>query len=81
MRGKPVTPSPAAVVLSSYAKQIGTDPKALVSLGVQALAGQISREGELKFPHYLVHDCATCPIGQQKCSQAPANIIRFPQVG
>lgn len=81
MSGATVPPSPAAVVVSTYARQKGIDPKKLVTLGIQALAEQILREGEVSLPHHLVRDCSTCPIGQRQCPQTPANIIRFPQVG
>lgn len=80
MNGTPILPSPAAQVVSQYAHKVGMDPRHLVSLGVQAVAGQIVRDGEIKMPHYLVHDCSTCPVAQMRNTEA-RNIICFPQVG
>lgn len=77
MSGAFTVPPSAAVVVSQYSRETGHDPKELVNLGVEALAGQILRDGTLTLPHYLVHSCQTCPIAQAQSSQQPDNIICF----
>lgn len=79
MSGTPILPSPAAQVVSQYASQVGVDPRHLVSLGVQAVAGQILRDGDIKMPHYLVHSCTSCPLSKDGEPQAPGKIICFPR--